>query len=96
MISKTHISVQKLCGRQLNIKVCGIESAIFLLCFLFRPLCQTTISQKQLNTHRHFITKVMLITVWNFKTTQHLYSYKFTLVDKAVLSFARLLSDAIF
>ena len=31
MISKTHISVQKLRGRQLNAKVCGSESAIFLI-----------------------------------------------------------------
>ena len=30
MISKTHISVQKLRGRQLNAKVCGSESAIYL------------------------------------------------------------------
>ena len=31
MISKTHKGVQKLCGRQLNTKVCGIKTAIFLL-----------------------------------------------------------------
>ena len=37
MISKTHISVQKLRRRQLNAKVYGSESAIFLiLSFLFR------------------------------------------------------------
>jgi len=33
MISKTHISAQKPRGRQLNTKVCGSESAIFLLSF---------------------------------------------------------------
>ena len=31
VISKTHISGQKLHGRQLNAKVCGNESAIFLI-----------------------------------------------------------------
>ena len=38
MISKTHISALKLRGRQLNAKVCGSESAIFLilLSFLFK------------------------------------------------------------
>ena len=47
MISKTHISAQKIRGRQLNAEVCGSESAIFLLSFLFRPLSQTTISRKR-------------------------------------------------
>ena len=31
MIRKTHISAQKARGRQLNAKVCGSESAIFLI-----------------------------------------------------------------
>ena len=31
VISKTFISAQKQCGRQLNAKVCGSESAIFLI-----------------------------------------------------------------
>ena len=44
MISKTHIVAQKPRGRQVNTKVCDIESAIFS--FLLRPLCSTTISQK--------------------------------------------------
>ena len=35
MISKTHTSVQKLRGRQLNAKVCGSESAIFLILSFF-------------------------------------------------------------
>ena len=43
------------------------------------------------STHRHFITKRMLITARSFITTQRLHSYKFTLVDKTVLSPARLL-----
>ena len=37
-------------------------------------------------THRHFITKLMLITARSFTTIQHLHSLKFTLVDKTVLS----------
>ena len=40
---------------------------------LFRPLCQTLILV-QVYTHRHFITKLMII----------IHTYKFTLVDKAV------------
>ena len=51
MISKTHIHVngQKLRSRQLNAKVCGSESAFFLILsfFLLRPPCSTTISHKQ-------------------------------------------------
>ena len=35
MISKTHISPQKPRGRQLNAKVCGSESAIFLILLSF-------------------------------------------------------------
>ena len=35
MISKTHISALKLRGRQLNAKVCGSKSAIFLILLSF-------------------------------------------------------------
>ena len=49
MISKTHISVQKLRGRQLNAKVCGSESAIFLiLSFFVQTTFKTTITPKRL------------------------------------------------
>ena len=41
MISKTHISGQKPCGRQLNKKVCGSKSAIFVILSGF---VQTTLS----------------------------------------------------
>ena len=34
------------------------------------------------STHRHFITKLMLITARSYTTTQRLHSYKFALVDK--------------
>ena len=37
----------------------------------------------RLSTHRHFSTKIMLITVWSSTTTQHLHSSKFTLVNKS-------------
>ena len=50
VISKTHISGQKPHGRQLNKKVCGSKSAIFVIhsfLSLFRPLCQTTIIRKR-------------------------------------------------
>ena len=39
--------------------------------------------------HRHFLTKLMLITAQSFATTQRLHGYKFTLVDKTVLSSVR-------
>ena len=102
MISKTHISAQKPRGRQLNTKVCGSENAIFLLSFflsLFRPLVKQRYLENGSSSHRHFITKLMLITVRSFTNTQRLHSYKFILVDKTVLSSANLLSvawDAIF
>ena len=40
VISKTHVSGQKLRGRQLNAKVCGSESAIFRILSFF--LVKTT------------------------------------------------------
>ena len=54
-----------------------------------------TVQQRYLengsSTHRHFITKLMLITAQSFTTTQRLHGYEF---DKTVLSSARLLSVA--
>ena len=48
MISKTHISAQNPPRRQLNAKVCGSESAIFLILLsFFRPQSSTTISLKR-------------------------------------------------
>ena len=85
MISKTHISGQKPHGRQLNKKVCGSKNAIFVILSsssLFRPLCQTTITQKRLK-HVDFSTKRMLITACSFPTTQRLHSLQFTLVNKS-------------
>ena len=84
MISKTHISAQKPRGRQLNTKVCGSENAIFLLSFF---LCSDHFVKQRYfengsSSHRHFITKLMLITARSFTTTQRLHSYKFILVDK--------------
>ena len=83
MIRKTHISAQKPHGRQLNGKVRGSECAIFLLSFLFRPLHQTMISKKGSSTQAHLVTKLMLIIVQSFTTTQRLHGYKFTMVDKS-------------
>ena len=44
VISKTHISGQKPCGRQINTKVCVSKSAIFVI--LVTTFVQTTISRK--------------------------------------------------
>ena len=43
------------------------------------------------STHRHFITKLILITARSYTITQRLHNSKFTLVDRAVHSTARLL-----
>ena len=80
MISKTHITAQKLRERQLNAKVCGSESAIFSHSFFFLS-SDHNVQQRYLengsSTHRHFITKLMLITARSFTTIQHLHSYEF-------------------
>ena len=53
VISKTHISGQKPRGKQLNAKVCGSESAIFvILCFFRQP-------KYLLTTHRGCSTKMI-------------------------------------
>ena len=46
MISKTRISAQKLCKRQLNAKVCGSKSAIFVILSSLRPLCSNNGNSK--------------------------------------------------
>ena len=85
MISKTHISDQKPCGRQLNKKVCGSKRAIFVILLLL--LCSDHfVKQEHKNgssTHLDFSTKRMLITACSFPTTQRLRSLKFTLVNKS-------------
>ena len=89
VISKTHISGQKLRGRQLNAKVCGSKSAIFrLLSFFLSFFVQPSIYQQRylangLRAHRHFTTKLILITARSFTTTQRLHSFKFTLLSKS-------------
>ena len=76
------ISGQKPHGRQLNAKVYGSKSAIFrILSFLLRPQCSKTF----LSIHRHFSTKLMLITTRSSTSTQCLHSFKFTLVNKSHL-----------
>ena len=78
-------SGQKPCGRQLNAKVCGSESAIFCIFFLdMTTMFNNDISQTGLSTHCHFSTKLMLITVRSSTTTQCLHSFKFTLVNQKV------------
>ena len=46
MISKTHISAQQPRGRQLNAKVCGCKSAIFLI-LRYDHFVHTTITRKR-------------------------------------------------
>ena len=68
--------------------MCGSESAIFLI-------VKTTKFNNDISKMVQVLTaKLMLITVQSFATTQRLHNYKFTLVDKAVLSSARLLCVA--
>ena len=45
VISKTHASGQKPRGRQLNAKVCGSESAIFLILLVTTTMFNNDISQ---------------------------------------------------
>ena len=87
MISETHISAQKPRGSHLNAKVCDSKSAIFLLCS--DHFVKERYLENGSSSHRHFITKLILITARSFKTTQGLHSYKFILVDKTVLSSTR-------
>ena len=79
VISKTHI-VQR--ERQLNTKVCGSKSAIFLI-YLFRPLAKQRELENCSGTHLDFSMKWMLITARSFPTIQRLHSLKFTLVNKS-------------
>ena len=79
-ISKTHISGQKPRGRQLNTKVCGHESAIFLILLYF---FQQRYLANGLSTHRHFRTKLILVTMRSSTTNWHLHSFNFTLVNKS-------------
>ena len=80
MIRKTHISAQKPRGRQLNAKVRGSKSAVSSS----DHNVQQRYLENGLSTHRHFITKLMLITARSYTITQRLHSSKFTLVDKAL------------
>ena len=83
VISKTHISGQKLRGRQLNAKVCGHESAIFCILKCYDHDVQQRYLENGLSIYRHFSTKLILITTWSSTYTQLLHSFKFTLVNKS-------------
>ena len=88
VISKTHISGQKPRGRQINTKVCVSKSAIFVilsffLSFLLRLLFKQRYLANYLSTHRHFSTKLILITTRSSTSTQRLHSFKFILVNKS-------------
>ena len=84
VISKTHISGQKPRGRRINTKVCVSKSAIFvILSFLLRLLFKQRYLTNCLSTHRHFSTKLILITTQSSTNNQRLHSFNFTLVKKS-------------
>ena len=88
MISKTHISGQKPRGRQINTKVCVNKSAIFVilsffLSFLLRLLFKQRYLTNCVSTHRHFSTKLILITTRSSTNNRRLHSFNFTLVNKS-------------
>ena len=72
---------------------CIYNTAVLSSFFLDHNTQQWSLKNSS-STCCHFITKLILITARSFTTTQHVHSYQFTLVDKAVLSSARLLSVA--
>ena len=57
------------------------KSAIFRIFFSFF-IMTTLFKQRYISTHRHFSTKLMLITARSSTTTQLLHSFKFSLVNK--------------
>ena len=98
VISKTnpHISGRNPRGRQPKAKVCCCKSAIWVFFFsCYNHYIQQWYLENSLSTHHHFSTKLMLITAQSSKTTQcqRLYSFKFTLVNKAVYSTAQLIRE---
>ena len=56
---------------------------LFLSFFLVKTTMFNNNVSNSLNTHCHFSTKVMLITVQSSTTTQHLRSFKLTLVNES-------------
>ena len=88
MISKSHISGQRPRGRQINTKVCVSKSAIFVilsffLSFLLRLLFKQRYLTNCVSTHRHFSTKLILITTRSSTTIRRLHSFEFTPVNKS-------------
>ena len=77
VISKVHTSGQKPRGRQLNAKVCGHEIAIFRILLPVQPsIFQPQYLENGLSTHRHFSTKLILITKRSYTTYRCLHSFK--------------------
>ena len=81
VISKTHISGQKPCGRQLNKKVCDSKSAIIVI--LLSCSDHLSSSDNSKSSKVDFSTKLVLVGTRSFPTTQRLHSFKFTLVNKS-------------
>ena len=81
VISKTHMSSQKPRRRQLNTKMytCHFSYSFFLSCQDHDV--QQRYLKNGLSAHRHFCTKLMLISARSSTTTRRLHSFKFTLVN---------------
>ena len=64
MISKTHISDPKPRGRQLNKKVCGSKSAIFVILSSFSFFVQTTLSNNDNTKTVQALTLILARNRW--------------------------------
>ena len=99
VIIKTHIIGQKPRGRQLNAKVCCHESAIFRILSSYDHDVQQRYLANGLSTHRHFSTKLILITTRISTSTRVLIASNSPWSIKAIHNTLWLLSvvkDAIF
>ena len=80
MTSKTHTSAQISCGRQLNTKVCGSESAIFLcvqMCLLFKEFGRYYSFKFTLVNNTVHSTTWLVSVAWAviFKFCTHVHKY---------------------
>ena len=74
---------------KMQLQKCHFSHSFFVQTMITRKL------YKYILACRHFITKLMFITVQSSTTTQRLHSFKFSLVDRAVYSTAWLLSSLV-
>ena len=64
--------------RQLNTKVCGSKSVIFVNLSCYDHDVQQQYLANGLSTHRHLSTKLILITTLSSRYTQRLHNFKVT------------------